>query len=127
MSPIQTITDTTDTVLTADTELYDLDTMHSTSSNTSRITITTAGKYRFGASLYWNENNSTGRRIQRFLVNGSTQYRSLAADADPWMSTFGSRTLDLVATDYVEVQVHQTAGANRTVILGEFFATHVAR
>ena len=31
--------------MTFDSESYDTDTMHSTSSNTSRITFTTAGKY----------------------------------------------------------------------------------
>jgi hypothetical protein len=41
----QTISNATWTDLTFDSELYDTDTMHDTSSNTNRITFTTAGVY----------------------------------------------------------------------------------
>ena len=53
-------------------ELYDTDEMHSTSSNTARITPTTAGIYLFTGNVYLSAFPATGMAI-RGLKNGSQQ------------------------------------------------------
>ncbi|KKM04831.1 hypothetical protein LCGC14_1760300, partial [marine sediment metagenome] len=67
------ITLTTNVVkfLTFNQERYDTDTIHSTSSNTDRLTATTAGKYLISATVEI-ESNGTGRRNLLIELNGST-------------------------------------------------------
>lgn len=125
-STTQNVNTSTNTVLTADTELYDLDTMHSTVTNTSRITIATAGKYRLNGLVGW-DSDATGRREVYLLVNGSTAHVvSVAAAVQAGCQTF-EKILDLAATDYVEVRVWQNSGGTRTPRLRQFAAQHVAR
>jgi len=59
--------------LTFDTETYDVNGMHSTSVNTSRITVPSdgAGTYHITASVRF-ANNATGFREIQFRINGTT-------------------------------------------------------
>lgn len=114
----QTISNNTDTIVTFDTEDFDSDAYHSTSSNTGRITIPSGkgGKYLVNCQFLWDANNSGNRWI--FLrKNGSA---SMTIDtnsvpyADGW-STGWSSILDLSVGDYIEIIVKQTSGGNRTL------------
>jgi hypothetical protein len=109
-----TISNSTYTALTFDTEDFDTDSYHSTSSNTSRITIPSgkAGKYLINAVIGW-EANSTGTRGMAFYKNGALvtypmQYPT--ASVETWYN--GSMILNLAVSDYVEVYVFQSSGGN---------------
>jgi hypothetical protein len=102
------------TVLAFTTEEFDTDGFHDNSTNNSRITIPAGkgGKYFFSFGGYWG--NGTSRTIIRFLKNGSSirdmQYFGSGT------SEFGATIfayLDLVATDYIEVDAI-TTGATLT-------------
>ena len=84
------ITQSTVTALTFDTDLFDTNTMHSTSSNTGRLTCVTAGDYflvvavRFSALL-------SGIRYVQIRLNGSTDSASNSSISAE------SNTLELIA------------------------------
>ncbi len=116
----QTIANNTITVLTWDTEQFDTDAFHSTSSNTGRITIPAGknGKYLLiGQTTF--AANASGDRELYLRKNGSTiktVYTPATATVFPLLSF--SAILDLTATDYVEMAVNQTSGGNLTAYKG---------
>ena len=119
-SALQTISNNTLTVVTFDEERYDTDTIHSTSSNTGRLTATTAGKYVITAHAIF-ASNTTGRRFLSIRLNGTTSI----AEAE-WDTNQGDQTrmnlatiYELSATDYVEMLVFQTSGGNLDVVQGD--------
>jgi len=112
----KTISNTTTTVLTMDTELFDSNGFHSTSSDTSRLTIPAgyAGKYFISSQLFPIE-NSAGRREIRFRKNGS--------EIAGWnMNAYGTMEMiqfyayvDASVADYFEVTFRQNTGGNLTL------------
>ena len=125
-SGTQNVNTSSNKSLLADTEELDTDSMHSTSSNTGRGTVNTAGKYRVSAILEW-DSDATGRREVYFLVNGATAHVVGVASAVSGGTQNVSKVLTLAATDYVEVRVWQNSGGTRTVTLQQFAMQHVAR
>ena len=122
MSGNQTLTNNTNTVLTFANENFDTDGFHSTSSNTSRMTIPTgkSGKYLINATLTHNT-NGTGQRAMNILKNGtaiafSVMLQSTAANYGTGIN--GTTIADLVAGDYIEVQAYQNSGGNLDVLGG---------
>jgi len=116
----QTIANNTITVLTWDSEDFDTDAFHSTSSNTGRITIPAgkSGKYLLIGQTEFAA-NATGDRELYLRKNGSTIktiYTPATATVFPILSF--SAILDLTATDYVEMAVFQTSGGNLTAYKG---------
>ena len=109
-----TFANATVTTLTFDTETYDTNTIHSTATNTSRLTIPS------GKDGYWEiygtirfDGSGTGQRQLRLLKNGTMMdifvlAGSSAADA----SLIVSDTIYLVATDYIELAAYQSSGGN---------------
>ena len=114
----QTIATGTDTIVTFNSEDFDTDGFHSTSSNTGRITIPSGkgGKYLFIASAFF-VNVAAGKEA-RFYKNGS-QLRTTG-----WSSASGVAgnpivaVLNLVATDYIEFRVVQSSGGNADLYKG---------
>ena len=114
-----TISNATDTLLTFNTEILDTDGFHSTSTNTSRITIP-AGKggkyYVFAWGGY--ANNTTGYRQLEILVNGRTGTPSRVGNSS--MAGINNITLTpngaavLSAGDYIEVNAYQNSGGSLT-------------
>jgi hypothetical protein len=109
-----TFANATVTTLTFNTETYDTDNIHSTDTNTSRLTIPAGkdgyweilGSIRFDAS-------ASGQRQLRLLKNGTMidiflLAGSSAADANLIVAD----TIYLVATDYVELAAYQSSGGN---------------
>ena len=117
-STTQAISNNTHTAVTWDTEEFDTDAFHSTSSNTSRFTIPAGkgGKYLFNCSVRW-DNNSSSDRILEIYKNG-TIFAVLDVLTGNYPGYMISRTLNLVATDYVELYVYQNSGGSRTLELG---------
>ena len=102
---------TTTTVLW-DSEDFDTDSFHSTSTNTGRITIPSGkgGKYLFSVTTLFDV-NGTGFRGVRFNKNGSVQnYLELPPSSTGNGGTTLNAIYNLVATDYLEAAVEQTSG-----------------
>lgn len=105
------------TTLLFDTETFDSNTLHSTSSNTGRITIAVAGLYRLYAFIRWIASNTTGITEVTIRVNGTTV---IDFDDQPSVTSV-NRTQHLYTEyrlavgDYVEVAVYQTTGGDQAV------------
>jgi len=114
-----TIANGTDTVISWTNESWDTDAFHSTSVNTSRITIPAGlgGKYLLIANPQFS-NNATGRRITVIKVNGTTvrDWEAGVSTSSGYMNLVLPTILNLVATDYIEVFVFQTSGGNLDLI-----------
>jgi len=111
-------------LLLANSETYDNDSMHSTSSNTHRLTCQTPGRYLLTASVSWATNATSNRAIE-FSVNGSTlPGGTLLPSSGSTNSTalVLTRTLVLAANDWVAVLATQRSGGNLNVTLSEFAA-----
>lgn len=109
------IPNNTNTIITLNSENYDTDPngeIHSTSSNTSRMTIRTAGKYLVLGQVQWAV-NATGERLAQIRLNGTT---NIAIST----TILGSGTYGLIqqvlvvhdfsASDYVELVAYQDSG-----------------
>ncbi len=106
------ITSGTATVLTLDNERWDTDTIHDTSSNTSRLTATTAGRYQATCHVEWAANTIGWRRLE-IQLNGATVIASDDMTVDPLDDEVTPRQsltvhYDLSATDYLECYANQT-------------------
>lgn len=103
----------TPTALTWDTEEYDTDGMHSTTTNTSRITCVTPGLYLLTSNIEWSAFNAGYIRLQ-FRINGVTY---TAANVAPFITATGQLAIatqyQLVAGDYVEVIATQSIVASK--------------
>jgi hypothetical protein len=112
----QSIANNTDTALTFDSETFDTDGFHSTSSNTSRITIPAgkAGYYQFDAGVTW----AAGSGIRDFNIykNGSrAAYFTQNAQATNSMSQTITDVLYGAVGDYFELYVFQNNGSSINV------------
>lgn len=113
------IANATPTLLTFNSEDFDVGDMHSTSVNTGRITIPTAGKYLIGATICWAPSVYTfleARLIKNGVVDpfmdiDSAENGSGAGHSRRHLST----VLDCAAGDYFEIQVYQVTGGNLNV------------
>lgn len=101
------INDSTLTALTFDSERFDTDSIHSTSSNTERLTCVTAGKYIIVGNFSWASDPNQGEANIR--LNGSTKIAGTMAITD--YRQIGLTTIyDLAVGDYVELMALQTSG-----------------
>jgi hypothetical protein len=124
-STTQTLTTAVPAMLSFDTETWDSGTLHSTSSNTSRITAVVAGRYHVSGSCAFAA-SAAGWRMLRIKKNATTYYnqqRSNAlADVTAGTMCCTGGMVDLAATDYVELEATQTSGGNLAVSIQEFSA-----
>jgi hypothetical protein len=124
----QTLTNNTTTLLTWDTEDFDTDSFHSTSSNTGRITIPTGkgGKYLFTWNVSYTA-NGTQIRETALKKNGSTiTYQDFPINsANSETSMTASYIASAVATDYFELFGYQNSGGDldvRSTAIRSFFS-----
>jgi hypothetical protein len=120
-----TIANNTLTTVTLNTENYDTDTMHSTSSNTGRLTFNQPGTYIVTFVCAWNK-HVTGDRIAQIRKNGVDilayeSKRSSANSADLIVGHCITVEDDFIATDYVEARVQHTSGGN-LLLLSESYS-----
>ena len=126
-SGAQSIANNSGTALAANTELFDNDSMHSTSSNTERITIQTPGRYRFSTRIEF-ASSGTGTREIRFYKNGSSLGAAFSMNPNAGTLVVTTYWEDVsVASDYYHVSVVQTSGGNLDVILRSFSAMYLSR
>lgn len=122
------LTSGTATLLTLDSERWDTDTIHSTSSQTSRLTATTAGKYQMTGHVEFAGNTGAGLRRLEILLNGSTVIASedcaVSDTSDPATTTRCSLAThyNLAATDYVELRARQTVTSSLNITAGSNYS-----
>ena len=117
-SAVQSISDSTNTALTFNTEEWDTDGYHSTSSNTSRFTVPAGlgGEYVINASTYANFTVSSYCYLSLHIDgSGTAQYRSEKGTAASPAMMFLSQRLHLDAGQYVEVYLVHTNGSAQNV------------
>ena len=104
--------------LSYNTEDFDTGGLHSTTTNTSRLTAPVAGKYLITASAEWTANTS-GRRILILVLNGSAQIMRDSVSPNNTSSLGPEQSLETVyqlgAGDYVEVVAYQDSGSSLAV------------
>lgn len=103
--------------VTLDTERWDNDSIHSTSSNTSRLTCVTAGVYQISGNLGFTAGMGNGQHGIRIRLNGSTvigQHSFNFAAGDVYLSV--STQYSLAVGDYVELQGLQTSGIGQNIL-----------
>jgi hypothetical protein len=136
----QTLTTATATNVTWDSEEYDTNDFHSTSSNTSRITIP-AGvtKVKLSAMVAFSNSSTTGARYLAFRKNGSDFIGGGRITIAGTSSPVGANLLHIetpvvvVTTgDYFEVRVWQSSGGDLDILAtgtlsttGNYFALEV--
>lgn len=103
--------------VTWDSELWDIDGFHSTSSNTDRFTCITPGKYLVTANVIFLSNASGRRlaRIRKVSAGGTTTYHGYA-EKDPISGDVTpvavAGVVDLSTGDYIVIDAYQTSGGS---------------
>jgi hypothetical protein len=115
-------------------ENYDNDAMHNDSSNRSRITINTPGRYLALATMNTDAYQGANNAFVRFLfrLNGTTSFGGdrikngtpTAAEATRLGAT---RSFVLAATDYLEVTTDHNLGGSIQMTLDEFQVIFLTR
>jgi hypothetical protein len=128
----QSIPNATNTIMTFNSEAWDTDGFHSTSSNTSRITIPAGlgGKYLVIMNTM-PDLSATGGRNMELFKNGSRLIicNSIAGNGSQYVGLQATFVVDLVATDYIEIMVNQDRGSalnfSRAANQAPFSATYL--
>lgn len=109
-----TLTTSTLTSLTFNSERWDDNTFHSTSADTGRLTVTQPGRYLVGASV-WFAANATGQRELYITVNGATRIaEETRTNTGGSLGVRVSMTAwyEVSAADYFTVVAWQNSGGN---------------
>ena len=104
------------TALTFNSERWDTDTIHDTSTNPGRLTCTTAGIYHIYGHLDI-AGDATGYRSATIRLNGTTIIAAVTLDAngtDPVRISI-STEYSLAATNYLEISLYQNSGGDLNV------------
>jgi hypothetical protein len=126
----QNIPNNTATAITWATETFDTDAFHSTSSNTSRITIPSgkAGYYLVGGQVEINANTS-GFRTLSLYKNGSPYKRVTITPSGLEPTMVITVPINLAVGDYVELYFTQNSGGSIVVYTngedGSFYANYL--
>ena len=126
-STAQSVPNSTMTILSADTETFDNDSMHSTETNNSRLTTQTAGRYRLSTRIEF-ASSGTGAREIRFYKNGASLGAAYLTSPNAGTLVVTTYTEQVcVAGDYFEVGVVQTSGGALNVRFLAFSAMFLSR
>jgi hypothetical protein len=114
------INNTTATALTFNTETNDSGGMHSTTSNTSRVTVPSGGDgwYVITGNVEFAA-NATGQRAIAILLNGTSNIateRAVAASAAANTQLSIATQYPLAAGDYIELTAYQSSGGALNVV-----------
>jgi hypothetical protein len=115
-SVAQSTATATQTAITYDTEAIDNANLHSTTTNTSRITFATTGKYLAGVQFNF-ASNATGYRQASFYYNGvATGAQVMQLPVTGVVTSIVLTTiLSVTASSYLETFALQTSGGALTV------------
>lgn len=114
----QSINNTTVTVITWDTEEYDTDNYHSTSTNTSRITVPFTGYYNITVTFGWTTYvSASARTLLSPKVNGVAKAEffdlNISSGAEPSFTV--TKDFYFTANDYIELEIYQDTGTARSI------------
>lgn len=118
LTATQTISSNVKTTIPFTSESFDSDNYHSTTTNTSRLTVPSgkAGKYIITANAQW-DTNTAGRRNAIVMVNGGDKMQySLNSPGNDQCSCPVTVILSLAVGDYVELAVNSLS--TNTDLLG---------
>jgi hypothetical protein len=110
----QSLTNGVPAAILFDTEDIDTDGMHSTASNTSRVTAVTAGRYQFSGGGTF-ANNATGVRSVNWSLNGTAnngspvQAINVGASSVPELAA-RTKTILMAVGQFVELVAAQSSG-----------------
>jgi len=111
----QSVSNGTWTNITYDAENFDTDAFHDNSTNNTRMTIPSGknGKYLVTANITFAA-NADGVRACMIRKNGADYARGnfIVPFASADAGLIATATLDLVATDYIEIQVYKDGGGS---------------
>jgi hypothetical protein len=115
----QSIPNSTDTALTFNTDRYDTDNIHSTTTNTSRLTAQTAGIYAVTGEVIFAGNSSGTFRDLYVRLNGTTTVVQQNTKPDAAYNTRATITTMyyLNAGDYVELMTYQDSGGALSTVV----------
>lgn len=114
-SATQNIANATYQAVVFNSENFDTDAMHDTSTNTSRVTVNTAGLYQVSGYVTYN-NNATGTRNLYVYINGASAGNQQVASRGVTRTDGGAHTVGLSGLvslsvgDYIELVTYQTSG-----------------
>jgi hypothetical protein len=113
------VSNSTDTVIPWQAETFDTDGFHSTSTNTSRVTIPAgkAGYYLFTFSGFYDNGTIANSDRIRFWKNG-TAVLSVQETAQLQKGMVLSTIMNLAVADYVEAVAFQNTGGTTTIYSG---------
>jgi hypothetical protein len=113
----------TQTAMTWTNENFDTDSYHSTSTNTSRMTIPAGkgGKYLVTAQMGFNA-NTTGFRDLSVYVNGTKKKELGWSPLPAYPQVAISAVVEVVATDYIEIFAKQDSGTTQATDPGQTYA-----
>ena len=113
----QAIDNDSTTVVAFDSERYDTDTIHDTSTNNSMLTCKTAGVYSISGHIQF-EANATGLRLVGILLDGATTIAYMG-----WSDVGASAIYlpletkyTLAVNQYVELVVYQNSGGALNIV-----------
>ena len=107
----QTITTATLTTVTFTSEDWDTDSMHSTVSNTGRITTNTVGRYLYAGQILWN--TGVGYREAAIIHSGgSIQAVDVASGVDLLLDQNPVGFIFMAVAEYAELKVQHNVGSN---------------
>lgn len=109
----QSISNSTKTALSFNSERYDTDTMHDTATNNTRLTIKTAGLYIVTGHAAF-AGNSTGDRSIIVRLGGATEIagnlQRAPSGVTEWAVMSVATIYRFAVNEYVELLVYQTSG-----------------
>jgi len=126
------VSSSTSTLLTYDTETADTNAFHSTSSNTGRITIPSgyAGKYSFIGSIessVYNLSTNSGLTSVALRKNGSSIANAFQGNLAGYNTKVCVSWVDVASVgDYYELYAYQNTGATRTIYYNKLYLCQFA-
>ena len=113
-----TVANATAYAIPFNSEHFDTDGLHSTSTNTSRITISTAGVYSIGGNIRCAANGTGGRDLY-ILLNGTTALAQVGFNGSATTANVSQIQVHsiwkLEANDYIQLFFYQTSGGNLNI------------
>lgn len=110
-----TVTSGGNTQITYDSENFDTDGFHSTTTNTNRITIPTGkgGKYLLASNFFWGGGTNGQREV--YLRKNGAAYKRFDANGNVTFSQALVDVMELSAGDYLYFEIYQNTGGNMSL------------
>jgi len=123
----QNVSHNTSTYLALNSELFDVGTLHDTSTNNSRITIGENGTYAIGGAFQWASNATVATRQIEIVLNRTTVlYAENRYQEFDVIGTLGG-IYRLAASDYIELRAYHFVGSTLAVSSCALWAHKLAR